>query len=395
MTTAIIITFCSLLLTAYLFNVTATKTKIPSVILLLLLGWGVRQITVFFGFQLPDFSKILPVLATVGLILIVLEGSMELEINTSKLGLLRKSFIGVLLSMISLSFLFAYLFHYFGGYPFRDCLINAIPLFIISSAIAIPSIRHLNLSQRDFLTYESSLADIIGVLFFYFFALNDNIDYAAFGEFSLDLIIIIAISFISTIVLIILLKKIDHHIKFTPIILLIILIYSISKIFHLPALIFILLFGLSLRNIDKFWRFKWISKYRMDDLEIEIHKFKELTVEGAFLIRALFFILFGYLLKTSEVLNTKTLMWSSLIVVVVFFFRAIQLKISKLPMNPLLFVAPRGLLTILLFITIEPLHRVDMVNNSLIIQVILLSTIIMTFGLMVSNAKSKKVIDEA
>jgi hypothetical protein len=37
-----------------------------------------------------------------------------------------------------------------------------------------------------------------------------------------------------------LLNKIQHHIKFVPIVLLIILIYEISKIFHLPALIFIL-----------------------------------------------------------------------------------------------------------------------------------------------------------
>jgi hypothetical protein len=48
-----------------------------------------------------------------------------------------------------------------------------------------------------------------------------------------------------------LLNKIDHHIKFVPIILLIILIYEISKIFHLPALIFILVFGLSIGNLDE------------------------------------------------------------------------------------------------------------------------------------------------
>jgi hypothetical protein len=57
--------------------------------------------------------------------------------------------------------------------------------------------------------------------------------------FCLEILIIIAISFVATILLSFLLNKIQHHIKFVPIVL-IILIYEISKIFHLPALIFIL-----------------------------------------------------------------------------------------------------------------------------------------------------------
>ena len=85
MTITYIITFCALLLIAYLFDFTSSKTKIPSVILLLLLGWIVRQISIFFDFKLPDFSIIFPVLGTVGLILIVLEGALELEFNKSKI----------------------------------------------------------------------------------------------------------------------------------------------------------------------------------------------------------------------------------------------------------------------------------------------------------------------
>ncbi|OFX77798.1 MAG: hypothetical protein A2X12_12130 [Bacteroidetes bacterium GWE2_29_8] len=116
MTTAIIISICSLLLLGYLFDLTSAKTKIPSVILLLLLGWTVRQSVMFFHIQLPDFSDILPLLGTLGLILIVLEGSLELKVSKSKFGIIRKSFIGALLPMFALGFLLAYLFHYIGGY---------------------------------------------------------------------------------------------------------------------------------------------------------------------------------------------------------------------------------------------------------------------------------------
>ena len=303
MTTTIIITFCVLLLIAYVFDLTSSKTKIPSVILLLLLGWTVRQLTVLLDIHLPDFSPILPVLGTVGLILIVLEGSLELELNKSKLGLIKKSFLGALIPMIALAFLLAFAFMHFGHFGLKVSLTNAIPFCVISSAIAIPSVRNLSSENKEFVIYESSLSDIIGVLIFNFLALNETIDLFSFGNFALQLIIITVISFIATIGLSFLLSKIEHHIKFVPIILLVVLIYAVSKIYHLPGLIFILIFGLSIGNLDELKRFKWIEKFKPDELNNEVNKFKELTIEGAFLVRALFFLLFGFLIENSEVLN--------------------------------------------------------------------------------------------
>ena len=385
MTTTIIITFCVLLLIAYVFDLTSSKTKIPSVILLLVLGWAVRQLALFLDIHLPDFSSILPVLGTVGLILIVLEGSLELELNKSKFGLIRKSFFGALIPMIALAFLLAFAFRYFGNFGLKDSLTNAIPFCVISSAIAIPSVRNLSSHNKEFVIYESSLSDILGVLLFNFLALNETIDSFSFGNFALQLVFITVVSLIATIGLSFLLSKIEHHIKFVPIILLVVLIYAVSKTFHLPGLIFILLFGLSIGNLDELKRFKWLEKFKPDELNKEVSKFKELTIEAAFLIRALFFLLFGYLIETSEVLNADTFIWALAIVFLIFSFRTIQLKLSKLPLHPLLFVAPRGLITILLFLSIEPTHTISLVNKSLIIQVIILTALVMMFGLMANK----------
>lgn len=383
----IIITFCVLLLIAYVFDLTASKTKVPSVILLLLLGWAVKQITVGLTIQLPDFSPVLPLLGTVGLILIVLEGSLELELNKSKFGLIKKSFVGAFLPIIALSFLLAFAFRYFGDFSLKDSLTNAIPLCVISSAIAIPSVRNLSSHNREFIIYESSLSDILGVLMFNFLALNEVINASSFGYFGLQIVMISVVSFVATIGLSFLLSKIDHQIKFVPIILLVVLIYVISKIYHLPALIFILLFGLSIGNIDELRQFKWIERFKPDELNKEVTKFKELTIEAAFLVRALFFLLFGYLIETAEVLNTDTLVWAVGTVFFIFVFRAIQLKLSDLPLRPLLFVAPRGLITILLFLSIEPTDVIPLVNKSLIIQVIILTALLMMIGLMPGKSK--------
>ena len=243
MTSAIIITICTLLLIAYIFDLTSSKTKIPSVILLLLLGWGVRQLSVALDINIPDLSRLLPIFGTIGLILIVLEGSLELELNKSKISVIKKSFIAALLPILAMSFLLAFAFQYFQtGLSLRDALTNAVPFCVISSAIAIPSVKYLSAANREFITYESSLSDIFGVIFFNFIALTElNKSHTAL-ESGLQLLIMIGVSFFATILLAFLLSKIDHHIKFVPIVLLILLIYAIAKLYHLPALIFILIF---------------------------------------------------------------------------------------------------------------------------------------------------------
>ena len=87
-----IITLCVLLLLAYAFDFSSSKTKIPSVILLLILGFSVKQLLNIFHITLPDLTPVLPVLGTIGLILIVLEGSLELELNKSKLAFVGKTY---------------------------------------------------------------------------------------------------------------------------------------------------------------------------------------------------------------------------------------------------------------------------------------------------------------
>lgn len=132
----------------------------------------------------------MPILGTIGLIVIVLEGSLDLELNKSKLPLVRKTVLVAFIPMIILGFTLAGTFVYFGGYNFKDSLTSAIPLCVISSAIAIPSVKYLTKQNREFVTYESSISDILGVLFFNFVALNITIEVSSFVEFIAHLVII-------------------------------------------------------------------------------------------------------------------------------------------------------------------------------------------------------------
>ena len=389
MTMAVIIIICILLLIGYLFDLSSAHTKIPSVILLLLLGWTVRQIADFFSFKVPDLSGLLPIFGTLGLILIVLEGALELELNRSKFKLIRKSFFSSFVSIIALSFIISYAFHYFGGISMRQALINAIPLSVISSSVAISSSKNLSLHNKEFVIYESSLSDIMGVVFFNFAIENIYVNGKAFLHFGFQVLIICVVSFIATLGLSFLLRKIDHPIKHAPIILLIILIYAISEIFHLPALIFILFFGLFLGNIDELKNSQWIKKLNPYEFNKEVSKFREIVMEGAFLIRTFFFTLFGYSFETKEIINVETFGTSLLIFAVIVIIRAILLKVGRLPIFPLLFVAPRGLITILLFFSIPATLAFPLVNKSLVIQVIVLTALFMMIGLMITGKKTK------
>lgn len=385
MTAAIIITICVLLIIAYLFDLSSRVTRIPPVILLLFLGWGLRQTLGLLDVQLPSLQPLLPALGTIGLILIVLEGSLELEFDRSKIPMITRAFLVSLVPILALGFSLAWLFNYYYGYPFRVALLNVIPFVVISSAIAIPSVKSQETYTKEFVIYESSLSDIIGILFFNFLAVNSTINLGSFGYFGIDLLLMSAISFVAIIGLALLLQKIDHHIKFAPIVILLILIYETAKVYDLPALLFILLFGLFLGNLDALKRFKWINKLKPDELDQEVHKFKDLIVEGTFIIRSVFFILFGFLLKTSEILNADTFKWAIIIVVQIYAFRIIMLKLAKIPFLPILFIAPRGLITILLFFSILPEKTIPVVNKSLIIQVIVITALIMMLGLLFSK----------
>lgn len=383
---AIIIVLCALLLLAYLGEISSERTKIPTVILLLFMGWLAKQATVLLNISIPDLNPVLPFLGTIGLILIVLEGALDLKINREKVGVVKKSFFMALLPMIFLAFLFALVFVLYANVPFHIALINAIPLSIVSSSIAIPTARNVSAKTREFVIYESSLSDILGVLFFNFVLINELFNVGSVGLFILQVILITLISLFSVMGLSFLLGRIKNHVTYTPIILLVILVYSVAKAFDLSGLVFILVLGLFLGNLSEIRHFYLIERLLQtvdsERLSREVIKFNSITIEATFLVRSLFFLLFGYLMDTLEFIDLMTLPWAFGIVAVIFASRWVFLKLLRIPVTPLLFFSPRGLITILLFMSIGPEQNIFFVNNSLLVQVIIISVVFMTIGIM-------------
>ncbi len=387
MSVIVIIFLCVLILLAYIFDITSKFTGIPSVILLIALGFVSKLILTSSQIVLPDFNQLLPILGSIGLILIVLEGSLELELNKENNGNIFKAFLMSLLPMLLLAFTIAGIVHYLSGDSFLNALINSVPLAIISSAIAIPSVKHLGKFNHNFVVFESSFSDILGVTIFNFITINSVIDGLAFLNFGWQIVLMLVLSVIATIALGMLLNRINHHVKYVPIIVLVILIYELSKMVHLPALIFVLIFGLVLGNISLLSKYDKTNRLNFDKIIKEVHKLSEILA-SAFIIRASFFILFGFLIDVSDITNMEALQLSGMIFSLIILLRIIFLSILKLPILPLLFIAPRGLITILLFLSIPAKNFLPIINNAVIIQVILLTAIWMMLGLMYNKRKA-------
>lgn len=150
-TLTILFVFPLLVIFSYLFDGIARKMKFPAVILLMLTGIAFRMLADAYGYK--DFKMIealIPVLGTVGLILIVLEGALELEISKEKLPIILKGFLAALIILLLNIVCISFLLQWMLSMSLNESVIYAIPLSIISSAVAIPSAANLLKQDKEF-----------------------------------------------------------------------------------------------------------------------------------------------------------------------------------------------------------------------------------------------------
>lgn len=381
MTAQVLILISSILLLAYLLDLSAKYTRIPTVIWLLLMGWGLQQFTNYAGIQVPNLNGILPIFGTIGLILIVLEGALDLKLSKKAIPVISGAFLMSLLPFVLFTWLFSWALKEVEQSSWRIAILNALPFAIISSAIAIPSVKNFSQKVRSFITYESSISDIIGVLVFNFILVNKVYNFDSISGFFWQILIVIILSILLSISLSFLLSRLSQHVKYGPVLLLIILLYSLSKLWHLPGLIFILIFGLALSNLHLFKEWRIARFFQPEKIPQEIKQFSDMVAEATFLIRSLFFVLFGFMIQTSDLFNLNSLPWSVGLVGLLFGLRFLFLLLTRQPLSPYLYIAPRGLITILLYLSIPVALQLKTVNQALIIQVILLSIVVMMLGL--------------
>ena len=399
---SILIILPVLIIFSYLFDILAIRTKFPSVILLVLTGIIARSISTYYGYNNFEFlDNLVPVLGTIGLILIVLEAALELEIKKEKMDIIIKGFMAASVILIINIILVSLFFQNIIGLPYPTSVIYAIPLSIISSAVAIPSASGLINKNREFVVYESTFSDILGIMLFYYSIRQAEKGEALIGlEPILTLIgqifLIIVLSLAITYLLFQLIQRIEHHVKFFLILALLILAYEIGKdILKLPSLVLIFIFGIFLGNFsnlipERLKRYVKTEKVGKDDL----HEFNLLTAESTFLVRTFFFLFFGFSIPIESFVEFEPYIIGATVLLIMYGVRYFYLAVtnSDNESKPLLYFSPRGLITILLFLSIADyeIEKSSIIDEKVLLVIIIASMLIMIQGSITRKNQNKE-----
>lgn len=401
-TGSILILLPLIIIFSYFFDLLAKKTKFPSVILLMITGMIARIIANQYGFENTVLlNSLIPVLGTIGLILIVMEGALELEIKKEKIGLIFSGFLAAFVILILNIILLKSFFINILEIPNNTAVLYAIPLSIISSAVVIPSANGLLNKDKEFIIYESTFSDILGIVFFNYCLqqIESNqslIRSEPLMQLGLQILGIIFLSLVLTYFLAKLIQKINHHVKFFLILAILILVYAVGKSFHFPTLLTIFIFGIFLGNGGDL-----LPRFMTNTLDVEetkksLFEFHVLTSESTFLVRTFFFLFFGFSITMESFISPLPYFYALAILIIMFGARHLYFSIARFNFNttPLVFMSPRGLISILLFLQLGALNdtnlKTNIIDERVLLLVILFSMLIMLLG----TLKKSEIIED-
>lgn len=388
---SLVIAASVLVILSYLYNLIAKRYNIPSVLLLIITGIVISQAMDYFEVGRIDWFPYLELLGVIGLIMIVLEAALDLKLEKNKMPLIGLSFLIALLGLIASSVFAAFIILLIlPDFTWLQAMVYAVPLSILSSAIIIPSVSFLPQKKKEFSIYESTFSDILGIMFFYFLIslTEPGSSSGAVGDFFISLVITIVVSVIASYGLVYVFQNVKSQVKTFLLIAILILLYAIGKQLHLSSLIIILVFGLVISNADIFFPGflkKWLKE---DSVKTLFHELHIVTGETAFIVRTFFFIIFGITIVLSSLLSIKVILISALILASIYGLRFVmfQLFLGK-DIYPEVYVAPRGLITVLLFFAIPVELQVASFDNGILLFVIIATALVMTWAMIRANDK--------
>jgi NhaP-type Na+/H+ or K+/H+ antiporter len=174
---------------------------------------------------------------------------------------------------------------------------------------------------------------------------------------------------------------IDGHIRFIPLLAGLFALYSIGEILHLSPLIMVLLFGLALNNPKIITRFKPLRGWMDSSYETTLNQFKLLVMELTFAVRGFFFILLGYWTDLSDLASLYAWLSAAFMLSVVYAGRYVMLKSFRHSLtSSLTWIAPRGLITVVLFLGANNAMSLPRFLNGTIVLVVLVSAALVAVG---------------
>lgn len=370
-----------LIILSYVFSMISARTRIPTPLLLLGLGVGIREVAVATGVHVEIPLDFIQFFGVLGLILILFEAGLDLSLSKEKFPLIGRATSSAAFVLVLSLGLIAAILQFTLSQGWFLSFVYAAPLAVISSTVVASSIAYLSEEKREFLTYESALSDIFGILLFNVLIAGKafSMETVAINLGSITIALILSV--VVSAVLLFLLSRVKLDIKAFLILPVLLLVYALGHIWQIPTLLTVLIFGLIINN----WRqprlnrlHRWLGLRKVENAAETV---KSTTQEAAFLIRTVFFTLFGYMIDIRALQDLRTVLVGTAIVAAIFLARYLYLQIFlRAHVIPELFFAPRGLVTIVLFYTIPASMDLPGFDDGVVFVVVVVSTVIMMIG---------------
>ncbi len=328
---AIILSVGIIIFLAHFFTSVFEKTRIPDVLLLMLLG-------IFLGPVLrlvcpSDFGKFGNVATTIALIVILFEGGINLNIRQLKDSLDETALVALTSFLATMLIVAAAAYGFFKLEPLVAIMLGAM-LGGTSSAVVIPIIKKLKLRKMTYMVLflESALTDVmcivvaVSLMQAYF---SGNVDTGRIlGNIISSLLLAAVIGTAGAFVWAILLKRIKNFPNTAMTTLAyIFVIYGVTEFLGYSGAIAALAFGVTLANLKDF-PVEQITKYT----RFAMHKAKQISryertffEEIVFLLKIFFFIYLGLSIKFN---NIEIIIIGFVISIVLFLMRGIIVSVA-------------------------------------------------------------------
>jgi cell volume regulation protein A len=290
---------------AHFLSLQFSKTNIPDVLVLMLVGIVVGPLT---GVVTPDdFGKIGSLIATIALVVILFEGgtSLNLDVLGKSLGttglLAMISFVltAVIIASIGMVTL---------GLELLPAVLLGITLGNTSSSVVIPMVNSLKMSNKPatVLVLESALTDvlsIVGVFALLQMHRQGGVEAGGLvGSVLASLLFAAVIGVLGGIGWLLVLGKVrDFPNTISSTLAYVFIVYGLTEMLHFSGAIAALALGVSLTNFQKF------NLYRIPNVDKNIVPLNEIDLafysEAVFLLKTYFFVYLGISIHFSNVLQ--------------------------------------------------------------------------------------------
>ena len=195
-------------------------------------------------------------------------------------------------------------------------------------------------------------------------------------------IVSVGLGVVFTAGLYVLLNRLTGHVKHLPIFFALLLLYSVGKQFHLSPLVLVLAFGLLLNNTFLLDRIKWLKQHESESFQHDLVLFKQIVMEGAFFVRTFFFLLLGFSTDLLDFASRTAWIAAAAIVVLIYATRWPLLRaLCPKDIVPLLWIAPWGLITVVLFLSLPSSFLVEHFPTGAVMLVVLATAGILGWGI--------------